>query len=204
MLVGPTCPTCRTCQTGPLVNTWEPGDELKGDLSDPASINANNYKYDIIGVGDFNGDGRDDVMLQNTMPKVVNQAGIDYAITGSGDVFTFLTGDEESIKAGAPPTVAYAGCATDGWSVVGFGDFDGNGTDDALLIDGTGIAGWKMADGQRLDNFWFGNLADGQSIVGIADVDSDGTDDLIIASADDSMAAWLVKNGAVTGSMVIA
>jgi autotransporter passenger strand-loop-strand repeat protein len=189
---------------GALVNTWEPGDPLKGDLSDPASINANNYKYDIVGVGDFNGDGRDDVMLQNTMPKVVNQGGVDYAITGSGDVFTFLTGNEEAIKAGAPPTVCYAGCATDGWSVLGFGDFDNDGATDALLSDGTGLAGWKMGGGQRFGDFWFGNLASGQSIVGVADVDNDGTDDLIVAGADDSMTAWLVKNGNVTGSMMLA
>ncbi|MBO7089153.1 MAG: FG-GAP repeat protein [Lentisphaeria bacterium] len=47
-------------------------------------------------------------------------------------------------------------------------------------------------------------MSTGQSIVGVADVDNDGTDDLIVAVADDSMAAWLVKNGNVTGSMLIA
>ena len=158
----------------------------------------------MVGVGDFDGDGRDDVMLQNTMPKSVTQGGQAYAITGSGDVFTFLTGDKQAIIDGAPPTVCYAGCATDGWEVVGVGDFDADGRDDVLLSDGTGVAGWKMGGGQRLDNFWFGNLSTGQSIVGVAAVDNDGTDDLIVAVADDSMAAWLVKNGNVTGSMLIA
>ena len=145
-----------------------------------------------------------DLNMGCPVPKVVNQAGIDYTITGSGDVFTFLTGNEEAIKAGAPPTVCYAGCATDGWSVVGFGDFDADGVTDALLTDGTGLAGWKMGGGQRQDNFWFGNLSTGQSIVGVADVNADGTDDLIVAGADNSMAVWLVKNGEVTGSMMLA
>ena len=184
---------------GALVNTWQPGDTLKGDLSDPVSINANNYMYEVVGVGDFDGDGRDDVMLQNTMPKTVNGK----TITGSGDVFTFLTGDEAAIKAGAAPTVCYAGCATDGWSVVGFGDFDGNGTDDALLSDGTGLAGWKMANGQRGENFWFGNLPSGYEISGVADVDSDGTDDIILADANDQFSAWKVVNGVVTGAIAI-
>jgi hypothetical protein len=143
-------------------------------------------------------------MLQNTMPKFVKQGGTDYAITGSGDVFTFLTGNKQAIIDGAPPTVAYTGCATDGWSVVGFGDFDNDGVTDALLTDGTGVAGWKMGGGQRTGDFWFGNLSTGQSIVGVADVNVDGTDDLIVAGTDNSMAAWLVENGVVTGSMMLA
>jgi autotransporter passenger strand-loop-strand repeat protein len=182
---------------GALVNTWQPGDPLKGDLNDPVSINANNYMYEVVGVGDFNGDGRDDVMLQNTMPKTVNGK----TITGSGDVFTFLTGDEAAIKAGAPPTVCYAGCATDGWEVIGFGDFDHDGVDDALLSDGTGIAGWKMTNGQRGADFWFGNLPSGYEISGTADVDDDGTDDIVLRSvADNQFSAWTVANGIVTGS----
>jgi len=184
---------------GALVNTWQPGDPLKGDLNDPASINANNYKYDVIGVGDFNGDGRDDVMLQNTMPKTVNGK----TITGSGDVFTFLTGDEAAIKAGAPPTVCYAGCATDGWEVIGFGDFDNDGIDDALLSDGTGIAGWKMAYGQRGGDFWFGNLPSGYGISGVSDVDNDGTDDIILSDAGGGFSAWKVVNGGVTGAIAL-
>ena len=124
---------------GALINTWEPGDPLKGDLSDPASINANNYSYDIVGVGDFNGDGRDDVMIRNSMPEVVRQDEIDYAITGSGDIFTFLTGND--ISGYQEINTVYAACAAGGWSVVGFGDFDNDGIDDALLTDGTGVAG---------------------------------------------------------------
>ena len=188
---------------GALVNTWQEGDALRGDLSDPASINACNYKYDVVGVGDFDGDGIDDVMLQNTMPKTVRQDDVDYTITGSGDIFTFLTGAAAAIRAGAPPTVCYAGCATDGWSVVGFGDFDNDGVDDALLTDGTGIAGWKMANGQRQSDFWFGNLPAGYAISGVADVDADGSADIILVDAADRFSAWTVKDGAVTGALAL-
>jgi hypothetical protein len=127
------------------------------------------------------------------------------AITGSGDVFTFLTGDMDAIKAGAAPTVAYAGCATDGWEIMGSGDFDGDGIDDVLLSDGTGIAGWKMANGQRVENQWFGSLTANQEFAGIADLNNDGTDDiLILNTATEYYCGWLIKNGNINGIQIIA
>ncbi|MBR2427395.1 MAG: hypothetical protein IKB16_11730 [Lentisphaeria bacterium] len=45
---------------------------MKGNPFNLASINANNDMYDIGDGGDYNGDGVDDVMLQNIMPKAVN------------------------------------------------------------------------------------------------------------------------------------
>ena len=177
---------------GALVNTWQPGKPLKGNPFNLASINANNYMYDIVDVGDYNGDGVDDVMLQNIMPKAVNGV----TITGSGDVFTFLTGDMEAVKAGASPTVVYAGCATDGWEIIGSGDFNGDGIDDTLLSDGSGVAGWAMSNGQRYGNQWFGSLGATEEIAGIADFNNDGTDDILVKNtATDEMSVWLVKNG---------
>ena len=186
---------------GALVNTWQPGQTLKGNPADAADINANNYMYEVVAVGDYNGDGTDDVMLQNIMPTSVN--GI--TITGSGDVFTFLTGNIDAVKNGVSPIVAYAGCASGGWKIAGSGDFDGDGTTDTLLSDGTGVAGWKMIAGQRAGDQWFGTLAAGQEIAGIADLNNDGTDDILLCDRTTGIySGWLVQNGAVTGTLAIA
>jgi hypothetical protein len=134
------------------------------------------------------------------MPTTV----VGVTITGSGDIFTFLTGDMNAVKNGADPTVAYAGCVTSEWEILGVGDFNGDGIDDVLLTDGIGVAGWEMANGQRTKDLWFGNLTANQEIVGSADMDNDGTDDLVVLDkASDTFSAWKITDGQVSGWIAI-
>ena len=196
---------------GALVNTWEESgalNVLKGDFQNLTGdernkvINANNYRYELVGVGDFNGDGIDDVMLRNTMPDTVGGE----TITGAGDVFVFLTDTRENVIAGNRPAegIVYTGCATDGWDVVGIGDFNGDGIDDVVISNGTDLAGWQVSNGQRTENLWFGSLTDGWKFAGVGDFDADGTDDILLADPDNNLTAWKVKDGQVAGIITLA
>ena len=195
---------------GALVNTWEESgalNSLKGDFQNLTGdernkvINANNYWYELVGVGDFNGDGIDDVMLRNTMPGTVNGE----TITGAGDVFVFLTDTRENVIAGNRPAegIVYTGCVTGGWNVIGIGDFNGDGVDDVLVSNGIDLAGWQISNGQRTGDLWFGSLADGWKFAGVGDFDADGTDDILLADPDNNLAAWKVKDGKAVGIITI-
>ena len=144
-------------------------------------------------------------MLQNTMPSMVGST----PITGAGDIFTFLTGDEAAVQTGAAPTVSYAGKVDavdlNGWSVAGTGNFNNDGTDDVLLLnqaDG-GLACWIMNNGQMQESTWIGIKPAGQTIAGIWDVNGDGTDDVIL-STDAGYEAWIIKDGKYSGIQLLA
>ena len=189
---------------GAMVTTWDGGiftmDPADVAGADAATINAKYYSFELVGTGDFNGDGKDDVMIRNSMPKTAQGRNI----TGSGDVFVFLTGDD--ISGYQAVNVAYTGCAADPWRIAGVGDFNGDGITDVLLEntqDG-GVASWLLNnEAKNVSASGIGILADGQSLAGVGDVDGDGIDAVLFTDADGSLKAWTVQDGAYKGQLAL-
>ena len=189
---------------GAMVTTWD-GDAFTIDPADlagadDAAINAKYYSFELIGTGDFNGDGRDDVMIRNNMPKTAEGRNV----TGSGDVFVFLTGDD--ITGYQSVNVAYTGCAADPWRLAGVGDLNGDGIQDAILenTEDGGIASWILdASAQYVDAKGIGVLSAGQSFAGVGDVNGDYIDDVLFTDASGNLFAWTVENGAGTGLIAL-
>ena len=150
--------------------------------------------WQVVGTGDFNGDGRDDILWRNTDGTVSNWLG-----TASGG---FTPNDANAAR--FVPT---------SWTVVGTGDFNGDGRDDIL---------WRNSNGQVSD--WLGqanggfilndanaltNVDTAWKVVGTGDFNGDGRDDILWRNDNGQLSNWLgqanggfVNNGAVSGAFV--
>ena len=150
--------------------------------------------WTVVGTGDFNGDGRDDILWRNTDGTVSNWLG-----TASGG---FTPNDANAAR--FVPT---------SWTVVGTGDFNGDGRDDIL---------WRNSNGQVSD--WLGqanggfilndanaltNVDTAWKVVGTGDFNGDGRDDILWRNDNGQLSNWLgqanggfVNNGAVSGAFV--
>ena len=171
----------------------------------------------VLGLGDFNGDGITDLLLQNDNGAVgayhtsgenvgwnyFQSLGSEWSIAGIGD-FNHDGIDDvvlQNEKGG------YAGIwqlDRDGqvsWSdldvlnngqIAGTGDFNGDGFDDVLLKWGNSYGAWTVSGGNLSGWMDLGTLEDGTVLEQIGDFNGDGTDDLRVRSANGDLGAVCV------------
>ena len=122
-----------------------------------------------IGVGDFNGDGRDDTLLEYESGWRSFRNGSDGAITDIG--FSY------------------------GSVVIGLGDFDGDGKDDTLLEYETGWRSFRSGGDGAITDIGFSY---GSTVVGIGDFDADGKDDTLLAYDSGWLSIRKEASGSIT------
>ena len=171
----------------------------------------------VLGLGDFNGDGQTDLLLRNTNGAVgcyftsgdklgwnyFQSLGDEWTVSAIGDlngdgrddvVLKHDNGFAGSWLTQSDYTMAWANLDTlaDGFTIVGCGDFDGDGTSDVLLKNGGYYGAWIVEDGSVSSWMGLGGLGS-VSVEQIADFDADGVDDLRIRTAMGDLGSQLVK-----------
>ncbi|MBN1916661.1 MAG: FG-GAP repeat protein [Verrucomicrobia bacterium] len=142
----------------------------------------------IAGVGDFNGNGKADLLWYN---GTTGQVGI-WLING----YTFAGG---GVPASLDPS--------EGWTIKGVGDFNGDGKDDVLLRETTTgqVAMWFM-NGLRLAAAGVITTVDpasGYEIKGVGDLNGNGKDDIVWHNTTTGeVAVWLMNGGNIAAAGV--
>ena len=159
---------------GNLVGAWTTDDD--GLVTGWETIGEFASDAQVLGLGDFNGNGQSDLLL-----RAANGAVGCFFTDGQGWNYFQSLGDE--------------------WKLTAIGDLNGDGRDDVVLKHDAGFAGsWlTQEDGTPI---WadLDTLPEGFEIVGAGDFNGDGTDDVLLKSGG-YYGAWLVQNGNAVGWM---
>ncbi|MBQ7207805.1 MAG: hypothetical protein IJS01_08415 [Lentisphaeria bacterium] len=199
--------------TGNVVGAWVTNES--GQVAGWETVCTFDADTQVLGLGDFNGDGQSDLLLRNVNGAVgchltdgtgwhyFQSLGDEWQIAATGD----LNGDGRSdvvLKHDAgfagswltqsDCTMVWADLDTlpENFGIVGCGDFDGDGTDDVLLRTGDYYGAWLVDNGSAASWFGLGDLGN-ITVEQIADFDADGTDDLRIRTSAGDLGAQLVK-----------
>ena len=185
------------------VNGWETIGEFSSDTQ-------------IVGLGDFNGNGQTDLLLRNTNGAVgcfftggettgwnyFQSLGDEWQLCAIGDlngdgrddvVLKHDAGFAGSWLTQADGTMAWADLDTlpEGFEIVGAGDFNGDGTNDVLLQKGNYFGAWQVYNGNARAWMGLGDLGD-VTVEQIADFNGDGKDDLRIRTSAGDLGTQLV------------
>ena len=130
---------------------------------DEVYVSTVSTDYDIVGTGDFDGDGKSDILWRHTT---------------LGDVWVWLM-DGATLTPGGQ---VYIDRVDPGYVVKGVGNLDANGKADIVWHHATTgeVWAWPMNGTTRVSEAWVANVPDtGYRIVGTGDYDGDGKADIL-------------------------
>ncbi len=134
-------------------------------------------------VNDHNGDGKADLLVQNS----------------SGSLFAWQMNGNAIASSDF-----VAGLGTD-WKIVGREDLDGDGKSDLLVQNSGGaLFAWQMNGSAIASSDFVAGLGTDWKLAGTGDLDGDGKGDLLVQSSGGALFAWLMNGSAIASSGYVA
>jgi hypothetical protein len=160
---------------GGEVGTWLGGANGSFAYNATAGVTAVPNSWQIVGVGDFNADGRDDILWRHSDGTIGN-----WLANADGS----FTANNANVRSSAL-----------NMHVAAVGDFDADGDDDILWRDtnGTFVSWIAFGDGAftPLGASRVFGIGNDWHIIGVGDFNGDGTDDILWRHDDGTIANWL-------------
>ncbi|MCW3100048.1 MAG: hypothetical protein JWL77_5666 [Chthonomonadaceae bacterium] len=145
-----------------------------------SSTPASGYK--VVGIGDFNSDGKSDLLFQNSSTGAL--------------VVWYMNGYTQTAG------VTLSSTPASGDNVVGVGDFNGDGFTDIVFQNSStnAITIWYMKGTTFVSSTTLTTVpAAGYKVVAVGDYDGDGSADLIFSNASNVSVVWYIAGGVYVG-----
>ena len=153
---------------------------LNGANQGWAHISGASTAYTIVGTGDFNHDYTSDILYRN-----LTNGDLGFYAMSNGGSGTGSGNTPGNDLAGTLGGWVHIGGTNLNYSVVGVGDFDGNGVSDILFRNNsTGDIGYYYQSGGSYSNWGhIGGSATSYGVVGVGDFMGNGTTDILFRNA---------------------
>ena len=162
------------------------------DVTSNGKAVAPDASWSVAGLGDFNADGKRDILWRDTSGEVSAWMMNGTTIASSGD----LTFGGTAITPDAS------------WSVAGIGDFNGDGDSDVLWQNSNGSLNEWLMNGATItasNSITFNGAAvtpdASWHLVEIGDFNGDGLSDILWRDDSGAMAEWLMNGSIITASL---
>jgi hypothetical protein len=147
-----------------------------------ATLAGPGITWQLVGSGDFNGDGKADILWQN--------------IDGTPQIWT-MNGSTVTSETTLPdPGIT--------WHAVGTGDFNGDGTSDIVFqnLDGTPQI-WTMNGTSVASTVTLPDPGITSKLIGTGDLNGDGKSDLVFQKPNGTPTIWLMNGTSVTSTATL-
>lgn len=197
-----------------VVSAWDMADGEVAKESVVASFDP--ATREVLGLGDFNGDGVSDILLRSSYGDVgsylsngkegewnyFQSLGNEWEVAAIGDfngdniddvaLYNTMGGYAGTWLISAEGTPEWADLDTLEGSILGAGDFNADGIDDVLIRKGSWLGAWIVEDGKAVDWIGISNDADKFTVEQIGDFDGNGIDDIRIRTTNGDLSALCI------------